>query len=218
VGDAFYFCLRSFCYPIVWVSSRPTVLHRERVPRKGAMILAANHLSPFDIPCLFYASPRPLDFVSVTEVFQHKFTAWLYGSMNAFPLDRHRPDTATVRTIHHRLEHGRAIAMFPEGSIRTPQTSLLSGAPFKPGVAGLARLTGAPVVPCVVLGTRAYGPIKSFLPLRSVRWGAIFGEPMRMDPDGPEQAARESFVAALRANYDALFAELRDAMGFTSVA
>jgi 1-acyl-sn-glycerol-3-phosphate acyltransferase len=218
VGDAFYFCLRSFGYSVFWVSSRPTILHRDRVPRRGPVIIAANHLSPYDVPCLMYASPRPLDFVSVTEVFDNRFTAWLYGSMNAFPLDRHRPDAPTVRTMLHRLERGRAVAMFPEGSIRTPATSLLSGGPIKPGVAGIARLAGAPVVPCVILGTRAFGPIKTFLPLRSVRWGAIFGEPMRVDAELPEREAREQFVSALRTTYDSLLAELRDATGFTAVA
>jgi 1-acyl-sn-glycerol-3-phosphate acyltransferase len=181
------------------------------------MILAANHLSPYDIPCLMYASPRPLDFVSVTEVFENRFTAWLYGSMNAFPLDRHRPDTPTVRTVVRRLERGRAIAMFPEGKIRTPETSLLSGGPIKPGVAGLSRLCNAAVVPCVILGTGAFGPIKTFLPLRSVRWGAIFGEPMRPDPDAPEREARDAFVATLRTTFDSLFAELKNAMGIDGV-
>lgn len=218
MSDAFYFCLRSLGYPVVWVSSRPTVLHRDRVPPRGPVIIAANHLSPYDIPCLMYASPRPLDFVSVTEVFENKFTAWLYGSMNAFPLDRHRPDAPTVRTVVRRLERGRAIAMFPEGKIRTPETSLLSGGSFKPGVAGLARLCNAPVVPCVILGTRAFGPIKTFLPLRSVRWGAIFGKPMPPDPDAPEREAREGLVSALRMTYDTLFAELKDAMGVAAVA
>jgi 1-acyl-sn-glycerol-3-phosphate acyltransferase len=218
VGDAFYFCLRSLGYPIVWMSSRPTVLRRDSVPRSGPVIIAANHLSPYDIPCLMYASPRPLDFVSVTEVFQNRFTALLYGSMNAFPLDRHRPDAPTVRSIHRRLQRGRAIAMFPEGNLRTPQTSMLNGGSLKPGIAGLARLCDVPVVPCVILGTRGFGPVKSFLPLRSVRWGAIFGEPMRVDRDAPEQEAQAAFVAMLRRTYHALSKELRDAIGFTSVA
>jgi 1-acyl-sn-glycerol-3-phosphate acyltransferase len=196
------------------MSSRPTVLHRERVPPRGSpVIIAANHLSPYDIPCLFYASPRPLDFISVTEVFENRFTAWLYGSMNAFPLDRHRPDAPTVRTALHRLERGRALAMFPEGNIRNPQTSLLSGGPFKPGVAGLARLAGAPVVPCVVVGTRGFSRPTSWLPLRRVRWGASFGEPITFRQDVPEAAAKDALLATLRAAYTSLYDELREAMG-----
>jgi 1-acyl-sn-glycerol-3-phosphate acyltransferase len=212
VGDAFYFCLRTAGYAPLWLASRPTVLHRGRVPRRGAVMVASNHLSPYDIPCLMYAAPRPLDFVSVTEVFRHPFTRWLYGSMNAFPLDRHRPDAPTVRTLLHRLERGRAVAMFPEGQIRTPETSLLNGGPFKPGVAGLARLAGVPVVPCVVLGSRQFGAFTSFLPLRRVRWGVAFGEPLVARGDLPEAEAGSQFLAALRAAYAALHDELRAAM------
>ena len=214
VGDAFYFIVRNAGYHVFWVASRPTILHRERVPTRGSpVIIAANHLSPYDVPCLMYASPRPLDFLSVTEVFENRFTAWLYGSMNAFPLDRHRPDAPTVRTAVQRLQRGRALAMFPEGGIRKPETSLLSGGPFKPGVAGIARLGGAPVVPCVIVGTRAFSRPTSWLPLRRTRWGANFGHPLAPRTDLPEAAAKEELLASLRTAYASLHAELREAMG-----
>jgi 1-acyl-sn-glycerol-3-phosphate acyltransferase len=213
VSDAFYFCLRSLGYPIVWISSRPTVLHGDRVPRRGAAIVAANHLSPYDIPCLMYASSRPLDFISVTEVFENRFTGWLYGSMNAFPLDRHRPDVPTVRTALHRLERGRALAMFPEGGIRNPQTSLLNGGAFKPGVAGIARLSAAPVVPCVIVGTRSFTRPTVWLPWRRGRWGANFGEPLTFRHDLPEAEATDVLLTSLRAAYTLLYDELRAAMG-----
>ena len=59
---------------------------------------------------------------------------------------------------------------------------------------------------------------ESFLPLRSVKWGAIFGEALRIHSGAPEREAREAFVATLRTAYDRLFAELRAAIGFRSVA
>ena len=203
MSDAFYFCLRNACYPIVWLASRPTVLHRERVPRRGPIIIAANHLSPYDIPCLMYASPRPLDFVSVKEVFAQRFTGWLYGSMNAFPLDRHRPDAPTVRMLLHRLEQRRAVAMFPEGAIRTPQTSLLSGGPIKPGIAGLARLANVPVIPCVVVGSRVRDR-QELSPAPRRAMGRHLRSALRAEIDLPEADARDRFVASLRAAYDVL--------------
>ena len=36
--------------------------------------------------------------------------------------------------------------------IRDGAHSVLEGAPLKPGIAGLAQLSGAPVVPCVLIG------------------------------------------------------------------
>src|SRR5688500_6751061 len=116
-----------------WVSSRPTILHRDRLKTPGGYILAPNHLSPFDVSCLIAISPRNLAWVSIVEAFRHPLVALLYGSVNAFPLGRSRPDSPTVRTILDRLNRGRAVAMFPEGAIRTPENSVLNGAPFTPG-------------------------------------------------------------------------------------
>jgi 1-acyl-sn-glycerol-3-phosphate acyltransferase len=193
------------------VTSRPTVLHRDRARLAGAYILAANHFSPYDVPCLMYASPRPLDFMSVTEVFRKPLVGPFFGAMNAFPLDRQRPDVPTVRTLLNRLGRGRAVAMFPEGGIRTAETSMLTGAPFKPGIAGLAQLAKVPVIPCAVLGAKAFAR-SNWLPLRQVRWGANFGEPLTVRTDLPEEAARQAFLEELRAAYRSLYVELCEAM------
>src|SRR5260221_7805481 len=103
---------------IFWTTSRPIVLHAERSRRKGGYILASNHPSPYDVPLLIRHSRRKLDFVSTVEVFQNRFAAWFYGSMNTFALDRSKPDGATVRVILDRLGRGRVVAMFPEGGFR----------------------------------------------------------------------------------------------------
>src|SRR3954469_19872947 len=67
MSDLTYKIIHHLGYPAFWTSSSPVVLHRDRVPRRGAFILAANHLSPFDVPCLMATVPRNLDFMSVVE-------------------------------------------------------------------------------------------------------------------------------------------------------
>lgn len=195
-----------------WVSSRPTVLHRDRLKRPGAYIVAPTHLSVFDVPCLMAVSPRNLDFVSITEVFRNPLVAFFYGSMNAFPLDRSRPDSPTVRTILDRLARGRVVAMFPEGHLRTPETSVLAGGPFKPGVARIAQLADVPVIPCVILGTDAYRKVRSWLPTRSVRYGVNFGQPLTVRKDLEKHEAQKVFLDQLRQAYLDLHAELKAAM------
>src|ERR671913_1859746 len=123
-----------------WVSSSPIILHRDRLKRPGAYILAPNHLSPFDVSCLMAIAPRNLDWVSIVEAFRNPFVALLYGSVNVFALDRSKPDSPTVRIILDRLKRGRVVAMFPEGSIREDEReSVIHGGPFKPGVARIAQ-------------------------------------------------------------------------------
>ena len=62
------------------------------------------------------------------------FVGWFFNALNAMPLDRGKVDSKTVRTIVGRLQAGRVVGIFPEGSIRTPESSVLT----RCGVAGLA--------------------------------------------------------------------------------
>lgn len=195
-----------------WVSSSPTVLHRERLKRPGGYILAPNHLSVYDVPCLMAISPRNLDFVSIVEVFRKPLVGWFYGSVNAFPLDRSRPDSPTVRTILDRLERGRVVAMFPEGKLRTLENSVLNGAPFKPGIARIAQLADVPVIPCAIVGTDAYYKVKSWLPLRRVRYGVNIGAPLTVRKDLEKHEAQQHFLDELKQAYIDLYAELKAAM------
>jgi len=205
MSDSFYNTVVLLGRLPFWVSSRPIVLHADRARRDGPFILASNHTSPYDIPALMRHTPRRLDFVSITEVFQNRFVAWFYSRMNAFPLDRNRRDPATVRVILDRLARGRAVAMFPEGRIRREPESVVHGAPFRPGVARLARMAGVPIVPVVVWGTGHYARFASWLPLRRTRYGVIYGEAI----DARDESAAER---ALAEAYRDLFRELQDAL------
>ena len=197
---------------VFWTSSRPTVLHRERLRRAGAYILAPSHLSPYDVPCLMALSPRNLDWVSIVEAFRNPLVAWFYRSVNTFALDRARPDSPTVRTIFDRLKRGRVVAMFPEGKIKTLETCVLTGAPFKPGIGRIAQLADVPVIPCAIVGTDAYSRFASWLPLRRVRYGVNFGEPLFVRKDIDKDEALAEFLDKLREAYLDLYAELREAM------
>ena len=200
------------CRPAFALSSSPVVLHRERAALDGAYLLAPTHLSAYDVPCLMKESPRRLDFVSITELFEKPLVAALFGAVNVFALDRSRPDSPTVRTILERLRRGRAVVMFPEGHIRSAADSVLNGGDIKPGVARIAHLAGVPVVPCVLLDTGLYARASSWLPVRGTRFGVAFGSPLRASTDGPEAEAREALVAAVKRSYRELHAELVQAM------
>ena len=212
MSDFIYDWVVRICRPAFSVSSSPVVLHRERAAAPGAYILAPNHLSAYDVPCLMKESPRNLDFVSITELYRNPLVAAFFTSVNVFPLDRSRPDSPTVRIILERLRRGRAVVMFPEGRIRREADSVLNGGDIKPGVARIARLSGAPVIPCVMLDTGAYARPSAWLPVRGTRFGVAFGRPL-LPPAGLADAeARDALLAALRRSYRELHAELRGAM------
>ena len=206
VSDWFYNLVWCVGSPAFAISATPVVLHRERARREGAYILAANHLSPYDVPCLIRETPRVLDFVSIREAFENRLVGWFYGKMGVFPLDRGRVDTAATRTILARLRRGRVIAMFPEGQIRSEEKSVLTGGPIRRGVLPLARIANVPIIPCVIVGTRAYHNFRSWLPLRRTIYGINYGKALAPSSGDENSAALEE---QLREAYRHLYAELQ---------
>jgi 1-acyl-sn-glycerol-3-phosphate acyltransferase len=192
VSEFFYNLVWTAGWPVFWMNSEPTLLGVQHTARRGPYILAANHGSPFDVPLLIAHSRRMLDFVSITEVFAIPFVGWFYGSMNAFPLDRSRRDSPTVRIILDRLARGRVVAMFPEGRIPRENESVLHGGSFRSGVGRLAALGGVPVVPAVVINSGDFLRFRSWLPMHTVRYGIAYGEPIFPRKDLPtDDAGRE---------------------------
>lgn len=215
MSDAFYRLVRYMGRPAFFRASRPVYLHADRVPTTGPVIVAANHLSPYDIPCLMGAFDRPLDFVSIVEVFRNPLVAWFYRNMNAFPLDRRRADPATTRIILDRLRRGRAVAMFPEGRIPPPQESMLTGWPVRWSIVRLARLAGAPIVPGVVLGTGVFSRPSAWKPVGKTKYAVSFGHPVVVDSQEDEATACAAAEVQLMAAYRDVYAELSAASGLT---
>ena len=196
MSDRFYSVLRRLGAPAFLTSGRATVLGQEHTDRPGAYLLASNHESPYDVPLLMLHCRRVVDFVSITEVFERPFTRWLYGSMNAFPLDRSRPDAPTVRVLLDRLRRGRVVGLFPEGRMQRGERGVLRTGRIKPGLGRLAGLAGVPVIPVVLVGSPSYGRFTAWLPLRRTRYGVAFG-PAIEPCDDPAETERR-FVEALR--------------------
>ena len=215
VSDAFYRLVRYLGRPAFSRSSRPVLLHADRVPATGPAIVATNHLSPYDIPCLMGAIARPLDFVSVVEMFRNPLVAWFFRNMNAFPLDRGRVDAGTTRIILDRLRRGRVVAMFPEGRIREPHESMLVGGPVRLSVVRLARLAGSPIVPGVILGTGMFSRRSAWKPVGKTKYGVAFGYPILVDSEHDEAAACAAGETQLMTAYRELYAELSAACGLT---
>ena len=212
MSDATYRIVRLIGVPAFRVSASPVVLNHGRVPPRGAVLLAPNHLSHYDVPCLMAETRRNIDFVSVAEFLKVPGVGPLFRAMNCMFLDRGRADPATVKAAVDRLRRGRLVAMFPEGRIRDFDESVVHGHPFKPGVVRIAQLADAPVVPCVVLGTAPYRRPTSWLPHRAIRYGINYGEPMRLRPDLDPDAGRADLTQRLSAAYVSLYRELRAAL------
>ncbi len=123
----------------------------ENVPRRGALIIASNHLHNFDPEVVGAVIPRNVFFMAKKELFTVRVVGGFIRFFGAFPVDRGAADRAALRYAVHLVEDGEALLMFPEGtrSVTGKIEKVLAGAAF------VAMRTGAPVLPVAVTGTES---------------------------------------------------------------
>jgi len=151
VNLVLYLLARAILEPFFLVYFRMSRVGHEHIPRKGGVIIAANHRSFLDPFVIGMLVRRPIYFVAKTELFTRRLPAWFLSSLGAFPVERGHNDRDAMDTARRILERGDVVVIFPEGT-RTRPGGL--GTP-KRGVGRLALETGVPVVPVAVIGTEA---------------------------------------------------------------
>jgi 1-acyl-sn-glycerol-3-phosphate acyltransferase len=186
------------------------LLRPELARRDGAWILASNHISHFDPPLVGIAVRRKIDWMGMMELFRLPLLGPWLRAIDTFPVDRAHLDRHAVRIALTRLRAARALGIFPEGGIRDGPASVLEGAPLRPGVAGLSQMTGAPVIPCVIMGSdRIYILPRLWRPGRRLPVWIAFGEPL-LPPAGLDRAtARAALETRLAEAFQQLALEMR---------
>jgi 1-acyl-sn-glycerol-3-phosphate acyltransferase len=142
---------------------------RENVPPTGPLIVACNHVSNLDPPCLGVGMPRQVTYMAKKELFEIPLLGTLIRWLGAFPVDRSRGDIASIKTAIGVLERGTCLGIFPEGGRNVDGTKQA-----QMGVALLASLSGATVIPAYLSGT-AKTKFRSQVTV-------VFGEPLRFEP------------------------------------
>lgn len=121
----------------------------ENFPSDGAVILAANHVTNFDVLPMQFSLPRPIFFMGKSSLFKIPLLELAYRELGAFPVNRGEKDEWAIRHAAKVLAHGQTLGMFPEG--KRSQGRGLGVA--KTGTARLALDANCPIVPMAVIGT-----------------------------------------------------------------
>ncbi len=179
--------------PIFWVLLHSFFSLRRRGVENtppGAAIVAANHLSLIDSLFIPLLHPRRLRFLAKQRYFDSWKTGWLLRISGQIPLGAGDGTREALQEALRVLRAGGIVAIYPEGT-RSPDGRLYRG---RTGVARLALLSGAPVVPCAIRGSdRALRRGARFPDLRSrVRVEVEFGPPLRFEQvAGEHELTRE---------------------------
>jgi 1-acyl-sn-glycerol-3-phosphate acyltransferase len=189
-----YTISQAVCRLLFTFAARRRVLHAGRARHQGPWLLAANHIAHFDPLLITSVVPRQIDWMAMADLFRPRLLgAWLRAA-DTFPVQRFKADRGALRTAVERLRAGRIVGMFPEGGLRDGAASVLGGAPLLRGIRAVAEQGGAPVLPCVILGSDRLYRAANWLPLRRVPVWIGFGEPFP-----PVGAVEEKLADALRA-------------------
>lgn len=173
---------------IMFATSRLEVLHAERVPSDGPLLVISNHLNNIDPVLVCACTPRRLRAMAKRELFEVPLVGWTLRPFGAFPVNRHSADLGALRVARNHLRAERAVLVFPEGSRSRTQS-------LKPALAGsamLALLGNTPIVPVAISGTEALSGPRALLRGIFTRRHPVrieFGEPFSIE-EGPPTADR----------------------------
>jgi 1-acyl-sn-glycerol-3-phosphate acyltransferase len=121
----------------------------EHFPREGAVIVAANHVTNFDVFPMQFSLPRVIFFMGKAELFKNPIMDVLIRNLSGFPVQRGEKDQWAMGHALKILRHGQTLGMFPEG--KRSQGRGLQVA--KTGTAKLAIEAGCPIVPMTIVGS-----------------------------------------------------------------
>jgi 1-acyl-sn-glycerol-3-phosphate acyltransferase len=121
----------------------------ENFPLDGAVVVAANHVTTFDVFPMQLCLPRPIFYMGKAELFKFAPVDIVFRNMGAFPVNRGGKDVWALNHAAQVLAHGQTLGMFPEGT-RSKGKGL---AVAKTGTARLAIEANCPIVPMAIAGS-----------------------------------------------------------------
>lgn len=150
-----------------------------RVPARGPLIFAGNHIGSLEVPLLFvHLQPRRIFGLAKVETWNSKFMGWLFDLWEAIPVRRGEADLDAIRACLEVLKSGDILAISPEGT-RSNNGHLLRG---QPGIVLLALRSGAPILPFAHWGAEDFGAnIKKF---KRTDFHFRVGKPFYLDTHG----------------------------------
>ena len=170
-----YKIIRAVLNFILFVIFRLHVEGWDNVPPNGAIMVAPNHKSDWDPPLIGVAfDTRIIHYMAKEELFKNPIFGWIIRQFGTFPVKRGAVDRTAIRQAIRELKAGNPLGIFPEGT-RIRREGL---GRFHSGMASLALMTGTPILPVAVIGSR-------YLPHRKGPLAVLIGKPVPVKKQRP---------------------------------
>ena len=191
----FYSIFKVICKFVFGVIFRTKVIGVENVPKEGALIVAANHLSNFDPPFLGTFLGREICYMAKEELFKNPIFAAAIRALHVFPVKRGTADKTAIKHAVKLLKDGQCLGIFPEGT--RSKTGKIGKA--EPGVSLIAAMTKAPVVPALIVNTnKIFG--ENMFPQLTV----VYGKPIHFEGSIKDKEALAEFAQSIMVEVEKL--------------
>ena len=161
----FYRFARALLIPVFLLFYNYRITGRENIPKDGAYIVCANHVSAVDPILVGISIPKRMYFMAKVELFRNRLLRALMNGLGAFPIKRGEADIKSIKTSLKLLNSGKILALFPEGT-RKKSNEITA----EPGIAMLAIKSKVPIVPVAVISSYKFFK----------RTNVIIGEPIEL--------------------------------------
>ena len=182
----FYKVFKALCRFWFGLILRTRVIGAENIPKEGAFILAANHVSNWDPPFLGTFIAREVNYMGKEELFKNPIMAWICRALHVFPVKRGAADKTAIKTAVKILKDGKCLGIFPEGT--RSKTGKLGKA--ESGVSLIAAMTKAQIIPAAIVDTEKIFSKEKFLP----RLAVVYGKPMKFSGSTKDKEALANFA------------------------
>lgn len=166
--------------PIFKLYYNPKIINKEKIPKKGPILIVGNHKHIYDQCLTIVATKRVIHYMAKREYFDSKM-AWFFKATGCISVDRSKKDNEAVNKAIDILNQGGAIGLFPEGTRNKTDKLLL---PFKYGTVSMAQKTNATIVPFGITGDYCF---------RSKNLKIKYGNPFKIENMSLEEANQKLY-------------------------
>ena len=178
-----FWLLAGVVLPILATMTRFRVIDGDKLPSRGASVVAPNHYTEIDpvmVGAVVWKLGRAPRFLAKGSLFRVPVVGWLLRRSGQIPVERGGSvrGAAPLQAAQQIVDDGRTVIVYPEGTLtRDPDMWPMRG---KTGAARMALEYDIPVIPMAHWGAQQvmarYGKKISFFPRKTIT--VKFGDPV----------------------------------------